>query len=72
MNSATSRFWGRGHNDAVEREQHALVIGSGYTGVKHAEALDEPLATFEDGLRHARFAAAALESASREKWVNVA
>lgn len=31
-----------------------------------------PLATFEDGLRHARFAAAALESASREKWVSVA
>jgi predicted dehydrogenase len=31
-----------------------------------------PLATFEDGLRHARFAAAALESASREKWVGVA
>ena len=30
-----------------------------------------PLATFEDGLRHARFAAAALESASREKWVSV-
>ena len=31
-----------------------------------------PLATFEDGLRHARFAAAALESASRERWMNVA
>ena len=31
-----------------------------------------PLATFEDGLRHARFAAAALESASREKWVSIA
>ena len=31
-----------------------------------------PLATFEDGLRHARFAAAALESATREKWVSVA
>ncbi len=31
-----------------------------------------PLATFDDGLRHARFAAAALESASREKWVSVA
>ena len=31
-----------------------------------------PLATFEDGLRHARFAAAALESASSEKWMNVA
>lgn len=31
-----------------------------------------PLATFDDGLRHARFAAAALESASRQKWVSVA
>ena len=31
-----------------------------------------PLATFEDGLRHARFAAAALESAARERWVSVA
>ena len=31
-----------------------------------------PLATFEDGLRHARFAAAALESASRERWIGVA
>ena len=31
-----------------------------------------PLATFDDGLRHARFAAAALESASREKWMSVA
>ena len=41
MNSATSRFWGRGHNDVVERDHHALVIGSGYAGVKHAEALDE-------------------------------
>ncbi|MEO8631966.1 MAG: Gfo/Idh/MocA family oxidoreductase [Chloroflexota bacterium] len=30
-----------------------------------------PLPTFDDGLRHARFAAAALESASREKWVSV-
>ena len=41
MNSATSRFWGRGHNDVVERDHHALVVGSGYAGVKHAEALDE-------------------------------
>jgi predicted dehydrogenase len=31
-----------------------------------------PLATFEDGLRHARFTAAALESAAREKWVSLA
>ncbi len=31
-----------------------------------------PLATFDDGLRHARFAAAALESASRDRWVSVA
>ena len=31
-----------------------------------------PLATFEDGLRHARFAAAALESAAGEKWVSIA
>jgi predicted dehydrogenase len=30
-----------------------------------------PLATFEDGLRHARFAAAAIESASHEKWVSI-
>ena len=30
-----------------------------------------PLATFEDGLRHARFTAAALESAARDKWVSV-
>jgi len=30
-----------------------------------------PLARFEDGLRHARFAAAARESASRERWVSV-
>lgn len=29
------------------------------------------LATFDDGLRHARFASAALESASRERWVSV-
>jgi predicted dehydrogenase len=35
-------------------------------------ALAAPLPTFADGLRHARFAAAALESASREKWVSVA
>lgn len=41
MNSATSRFWGRGHNDVVERDHHALVVGSGYAGVKHAEALEE-------------------------------
>ena len=41
MKSATSRFWGRGHNGAVEGEHRALVIGSGYAGVKHAEALDE-------------------------------
>jgi predicted dehydrogenase len=31
-----------------------------------------PLATFEDGLRHARFTAAALESARRDKWVTLA
>ena len=31
-----------------------------------------PLATFEDGLRHARFVAAALDSASRERWVSIA
>ena len=31
-----------------------------------------PLATFEDGLRHARFAAAALESARRDRWVTLA
>jgi predicted dehydrogenase len=30
-----------------------------------------PLATFEDGLRHARFTAAALESAARERWVSL-
>jgi predicted dehydrogenase len=30
-----------------------------------------PLATFEDGVRHARFTAAALESAKREKWVSI-
>ena len=30
-----------------------------------------PLATFEDGLRHARFTAAALESAARDKWVTL-
>jgi predicted dehydrogenase len=36
-----------------------------------ARAPAAPLATFEDGLHHARFAAAALESASREKWVSV-
>ncbi len=41
MNSATSRFWGRGHNDVVERDHLALVVGSGYAGVKHAEALEE-------------------------------
>jgi predicted dehydrogenase len=41
MNSATSRFWGRAHNDVVEGHQRALVVGSGYAGVKHAEALDE-------------------------------
>jgi predicted dehydrogenase len=41
MNSATPRFWGRGHNVVVEGEPRALVIGSGYAGVKHAEALDE-------------------------------
>jgi predicted dehydrogenase len=31
-----------------------------------------PLATFEDGLRHARFTAAALESARRDRWVTLA
>src|SRR3981081_2925329 len=41
MNSATSRFWGRAHNDAVEGDRRALVIGSGYAGAKHAEALRE-------------------------------
>lgn len=41
MNSATSRFWDPGHNDVVEGERRALVVGSGYAGVKHAEALDE-------------------------------
>jgi len=41
MNSATSRFWGRAHNDVVEADRRALVVGSGYAGVKHAEALEE-------------------------------
>jgi predicted dehydrogenase len=31
-----------------------------------------PLATFEDGARHLRFAAAALESAARDSWMPVA
>src|SRR5881227_1625395 len=39
MNSATSRFWGRAHNDVVEADRRALVVGSGYAGVKHAEPL---------------------------------
>ena len=30
-----------------------------------------PIATFEDGLRHARFVAAALESATQERWVSL-
>src|SRR5688500_10210178 len=41
MNSATSRFCDHGHNDVVAGEQRALVVGSGYAGVKHAEALGE-------------------------------
>jgi predicted dehydrogenase len=41
MNSATSRFWGRGHNDAVDGNRHALIVGSGYAGTKHADALNE-------------------------------
>ena len=41
MNSATSRFCGHGHNDVVAGAQRALVVGSGYAGVKHAEALGE-------------------------------
>jgi predicted dehydrogenase len=41
MNSATSRFWGRAHNDAVAGERRALIVGSGYAGNGHADALSE-------------------------------
>ncbi len=41
MNSATSRFWGRAHNDVVHGDRRALIVGSGYAGTKHADALAE-------------------------------
>jgi predicted dehydrogenase len=41
MNSATSRFWGRAHNDVVDTQRRALIVGSGYAGTKHADALNE-------------------------------
>jgi predicted dehydrogenase len=41
MNSATRRLYVARHNDVVEGERRALVVGSGYAGIKHAEALDE-------------------------------
>jgi predicted dehydrogenase len=40
MKSGTSRFWARGHNDVVEGVS-ALIVGSGYAGTKHADALSE-------------------------------
>ena len=57
-----------GPNEA--RRNLLAAVYARLSGDKAAPAA--PLATFEDGLRHARFAAAALESASREKWVSVA
>jgi predicted dehydrogenase len=57
-----------GPNEA--RRNLLAAVYARLSGDKAAPAA--PLPTFEDGLRHARFAAAALESASRETWVTVA
>ena len=57
-----------GPNEA--RRNLLAAVYARLSGDKAAPAA--PLPTFEDGLRHARFAAAALESASGDKWVSVA
>ena len=57
-----------GPNEA--RRNLLAAVYARLAGDKSAPAA--PLPTFEDGLRHARFAAGALESASREKWVSFA
>ena len=56
-----------GPNEA--RRNFLAAVYARLSGDERAPAA--PIATFEDGLRHARFVAAALESASREKWVSV-
>ena len=72
MNSATSRFWGRAHNDAVEGDRRALVIGSGYASTKHAEARRNLLAAVYARLPgDGQPSAAALDNTSRERWVSV-
>ena len=58
----------RGPNEA--RRNLLAAVYARLSGDKSVPAA--PLPTFEDGLRHARFAAGALESASREKWVSIA
>jgi predicted dehydrogenase len=47
------------------------LIAAAYAALD-GDATPVPLATFEDGLRHVRFAAAALESARRGVWVEIA
>ena len=54
-------------------EARRNLLAAVYTRLSGDErAPAAPLATFEDGLRHARFTAAALESATRDKWVTLA
>jgi predicted dehydrogenase len=57
-----------GPNEA--RRNLLAAVYARLSGDERAPAV--PLATFEDGLRHARFTAAALESAARDRWVTLA
>jgi predicted dehydrogenase len=41
MNSATTRLYVARNNDDVDRDRRALIVGSGYAGTKHADALTE-------------------------------
>ena len=56
----------------MEGDRRALVVGAGYAGTKHAEALRELGVTFTGPLSARRVMEdpKALEDAARNKWVS--